>query len=55
MYFQCPKCGTYERVNNIGKTMIASDPDAFTSIDCVNCKLNYNARTRLKNGNIPNS
>ena len=55
MYFQCPKCGTYERVNNIGKTMIASDPDAFTSIDCVNCKHNYNARTRLKNGNIPNS
>lgn len=53
MYFQCPKCGTYERVNNIGKVMLASDPSHLTSVECVKCKHTYNARSRLKKGRCP--
>ncbi|MDL1912694.1 hypothetical protein FBQ81_18705, partial [Chloroflexi bacterium CFX6] len=49
MYFQCPNCGAYERVNDIGKMMLKSDPNYFTSIDCIKCKYTYNASitTRL--------
>lgn len=53
MYFQCPKCGTYERVNNIGKALLATNPSSFTSIECVKCKHKYNARARLKKGRCP--
>lgn len=53
MYFQCPKCGTYERVNNVGKMLLKSDPNYFTSIDCIKCKHTYNARVRLQKGKCP--
>lgn len=53
MYFQCPRCGTYEQVNNIGKMMLACDPNSFTSIECIKCKHGYNARARLRKGECP--
>lgn len=53
MYFQCPKCGTYERVNNIGKMLLQSDPTYFTQIECIKCKHPYNARVRLQKGKCP--
>lgn len=53
MYFQCPKCGTYERINDIGKMMLKSDPSYFTSIDCIKCKHTYNARVRIQKGRCP--
>lgn len=53
MYFQCPQCSTYERVNNIGKMMLKSDPNYFTSVQCIKCKHTYNARARLQKGQCP--
>lgn len=53
MYFQCPNCGAYERVNDIGKMMLKSDPNYFTSIDCIKCKYTYNARVRIQKGRCP--
>jgi phage FluMu protein Com len=53
LYFQCPACGTVEHVNNIGKMLLAAEPSAFTSIECLKCQHRYNARARLRNGCAP--
>lgn len=53
MYFQCPKCGTYERVNNIGKMIMQKDPKHLTNIKCIKCNHSYNARSLLKKGKCP--
>lgn len=53
MYFQCPKCGSYERVNDIGKMMLKSDPNYFARIECIKCRHPYNARSRIRQGRCP--
>jgi hypothetical protein len=53
LHFQCPACGMVERVNDIGKMLLATDPSAFTSIECLKCQHRYNARARLQQGAAP--
>lgn len=53
LYFQCPNCGAYERVNDVGKVMLQHNPTYFTSINCIECNHQYNARERIQKGTIP--
>ena len=55
LYFQCPNCETYERVNDIGKLMLQQNPTYFTSVNCIECNHEYNARDRIQKGTIPSS
>jgi|GEM_PF-4290613 len=53
LYFQCPNCGTYERVNDVGKVMLQQNPTYFTKINCIDCNHEYNARERIQKGTMP--
>ncbi len=53
MYFDCPKCATAQRINNIGKMMLKSNPNAFSNWNCTKCGHTFNAGPRVKFGKCP--
>src|SRR5262245_41479288 len=53
MYYDCPKCGTCARINNIGKMMLESNPNAFANHPCQSCGHRFDAGRRLKHGKCP--
>jgi len=55
MYFDCPKCGTGQRINNIGKMMLKSNPAAFSHMKCTKCAHMFDAGPRVKFGKVPES
>jgi len=52
-YYRCPKCGTCERINNVGKMMLTVDPTYLTGEECAKCHHAFNARVALKSGLCP--
>jgi hypothetical protein len=53
MYFDCPKCQTAQRINNMGKMILKANPDAFSNTTCQKCGRVYNAGPRVKFGKCP--
>ena len=53
MYYDCPKCGHPERINNIGKMLLKTNPYAFKDITCNNCGHTFDAGACIKFGTIP--
>ncbi len=53
MYYDCPKCKTAQRINNIGKMMLKANPAAFRNTTCPKCNHTYDAGPRVKFGKCP--
>ena len=53
MYFDCPKCGNAQRINNVGKMMLKANPGAFSSMKCAKCGHTFDAGPRVKFGKCP--
>jgi hypothetical protein len=53
MYYDCPKCGQAERINNMGKMMLKANPAAFGAMTCRKCNHVFDAGLRVKFGKCP--
>jgi hypothetical protein len=50
MYFNCPGCGHCERVNDIGKAILKTNPFAWKTYKCLKCGHTFDAAPRIKFG-----
>ena len=53
MYFDCPRCGHCERINNLGKMALQRSPTIFRNTKCVKCGEVFDAAPRAKFGECP--
>jgi ribosomal protein S27AE len=53
MYFDCPKCGNAQRINNVGKMMLKANPASFSNMKCTKCGATFDAGPRVKFGKCP--